>query len=268
MPTYLLVDNGSKQPDATIYLRCLASQLSDYTGKEIHPVSLQHADAIPAADLEGRPAQIFSDFLAARLEQGEKEFVVIPLFFGLSKALTSFIPEQVTRLKQVYPRLEVRVAPVVYPLPDGDERLAEIVFEHIQHARQKGDPDARIVLVDHGSPSPKITEVRKGIAHTLQQRYGLELGQAVMERRAGREYDFNGALLADWLRHQAEQGVTSVIVAMLFFLPGRHAGPHGDVTEICNNVVREHPQLSYSITPLVCEHRLLLDILTDRLASA
>jgi len=263
MPVYLLVDNGSRQPDATLYLRCLAAQLSEHTGSTIHPVSLQHADAIPAGELDGTPAQVFPEFLKTRLVQGEHEFVVVPLFFGLSRAITSFIPAEVAKLKSTHPELTVKVAPVSWPLPDGEPRLTQIVFEHIRQA-QGGTP-ARIVLVDHGSPSPKITEVRQGIARALLEQHGLEVDQAVMERREGKEYDFNGDLLATWLRHQAEQGVTEVIVAMLFFLPGRHAGPHGDVSEICDAVVSDYPQLNYTITPLIGEHPLLLEILKDRL---
>lgn len=267
MPIYLLVDNGSRQPDATLTLRRLAVNLSRHTGQTIHPVSLQHADAIAAEDLGGTPAQTFPGFLNTQLARGEHAFVAIPLFFGLSKALTSFIPEEVAKLRRRYPELEVKVAPVTYPLPGGEARLARIVFEHIRQAQQQTDKTARIVLVDHGSPSPKITEVRQRIAQTLQDEYGLHVSQGVMERRAGKEYDFNGDLLATWLRQQAQQGVTSVIVAMLFFLPGRHAGPNGDVTEICDSVVKDYPQLRYTITPLIGEHPLLLEVLSDRLAS-
>ena len=265
MPVYLLVDNGSKQPDATFYLRRLAADLSRHTGKTVHPVSLQHADAIAAEELGGTPAQVFSDFLKTQQLQGEHEFIVVPLFFGLSKAITSFIPEEVAKLAANNPELSVKVAPVTYPLPEGEPRLAKIVFDHIQQAQQQSKTQTKVVLVDHGSPSPKITEVRKGIARTLAADYGLNLDQAVMERRQSKEYDFNGELLATWLRQQAEQGTTSVIVAMLFFLPGRHAGPNGDVEEICNSVVADHPQLCFNITPLISEHPLLLDVLKDRL---
>ncbi|MFP3873583.1 MAG: sirohydrochlorin chelatase [Thiohalophilus sp.] len=268
MPVYLLVDNGSKQPDATLYLRCLAARLGEYTGRTIHPVSLQHADAIPVEELDGTPAQVFPEFLQNRLAQGDQEFVVLPLFFGLSRAITSFIPEEVQRLKSTYPELTVKVAPVIWPLPGGEPRLAQIVFEHIQQARRHSLDGAKVVLVDHGSPSPKITEVRRGVAQTLARQHGLEVDQAVMERREGKEYDFNGDLLATWLRRQAQQGVTEVIVAMLFFLPGRHAGPHGDVVEICDTVVSDYPQLDYTITPLISAHPLLLEILKDRLEAA
>lgn len=265
MPVYLLVDNGSKQPDATLALRRLAAALSQHTGKTIHPVSLQHADAIPADALDGEPAQTFPAFLKMQLEQGHHEFVAVPLFFGLSKALTSFIPEEVAKLTPDYPELTVKVAQVTYPLPEGDMRLAQIVFDHTQQAQQQTSDQTRIVLVDHGSPSPTITEVRQRIAQTLQEHFALHVDQAVMERRAGKEYDFNGELLANWLSEQAQQGVTNVIVAMLFFLPGRHAGPNGDVAEICDSVVKEFPKLRYTITPLIGEHPLLLDILKDRM---
>lgn len=267
MPVYLLVDNGSKQPDATLYLRCLAAQLSEHTGQTIHPVSLQHADAIPARELADSPADVFPGFLRTQLEQGVREFVVLPLFFGLSRAVSSFIPGEVARLQSEYPDLSVKVAPVTWPLPEGESRLAQIIFDHIRQIRETAGPDDRVVLVDHGSPSPKITEVRQGVARMLKEQHALNVDQAVMERREGRGYDFNGELLVNWLREQAEQGVTSVIVAMLFFLPGRHAGPRGDVEEICNSVVKDYPQLNYRITPLISEHPLMLDILRDRLAT-
>ena len=269
MPAYLLVDNGSKKPEATLRLRELAASLGHHTGKKIHAVSLQHADAIDPAQLGGEPANIFSNFVRAQLEQGQNAFLVIPLFFGLSRALTSFIPQQVEKLQAEFGQLHVRVADVIYPLPDGDERLAQIMFDHIHAAQSSFAVDAKVVLVDHGSPSPKITEVRNRVAHSLRNMPGktYQLAEAVMERREGKEYDFNGDLLECWLSQQAQKGVDSVIVAMMFFLPGRHAGSCGDIETICENVVKHHPHLQYRITPLIGEHPLLLEILSDRLRS-
>ncbi|MFO8025729.1 sirohydrochlorin chelatase [Thiohalophilus sp.] len=268
MPVYLLVDNGSKQPDATLYLRCLAAQLSEHTGKKIHPVSLQHSNAISAAELAGTPADVFHAFLRAQLDQGEREFVVVPLFFGVSRAITSFIPDEVSELQAEFPDFTVKVAPVIWPLPEGEPRLAQIVSDHIRQATEGSGSDNHVVLVDHGSPTPAITEVRRHIARMLEEQHAMSVGQAVMERREGKEYDFNGELLASWLAEQAGQGVDSIIVAMLFFLPGRHAGPRGDVQKICDNVVKDYPRLNYVITPLISSHPLLLDILRDRLEVA
>jgi len=268
MPIYLLVDNGSKNPAATLRLRELATLLGQRVDKTIHPVSLQHADTIAATELDGKPANTFNAFLRYHLERGEREFIVLPLFFGMSRALTSFIPQQVESLTNDFGDFILKLADVIYPLPAGDDRLAQIVFDHIRTAQTMlADDKVRAVVVDHGSPIPEITEVRKRIVQSVAalRNDTLTPGEAVMERREGKEYDFNGELLADWLRHQAELGVTTVVIAMLFFLPGRHAGVGGDVEEICDNVVKDYPQLTHTVTPLITEHPLLIDILVDRL---
>lgn len=270
MPVYLLIDNGSKKPEATIRLRELAEKLGEQTGKHISAVSLQHADSIPQSLLGNIPAEIFYDFLQQQLEQGEREFVVIPLFFGVSRALTSFIPEQVSRLEKQFGEFNLKLADVIFPLPEGESGLADILFDYLQRiVHQQSAQIKDIVLVDHGSPVPHITEVRKQVALGLQTLLGenVSLGQAVMERREGAEYDFNGELLENYLSKQAEQGVKNIIVAMLFFLPGRHAGECGDVEEICDRVISQYPFMKIIITPLISEHELLISILHDRLLS-
>ena len=67
MTCVLLIDNGSKRPEATLQLRRLASALGEKAGKEIHPVSLQHADKINAAELNDVPAQTFTGLLSINL---------------------------------------------------------------------------------------------------------------------------------------------------------------------------------------------------------
>jgi len=54
-----------------------------------------------------------------------------------------------------------------------------------------------------------------------------------MERREGKQYDFNGPLLEQWLEQKVARGEKSAIVALMFFLPGRHAGDGGDIEQIC-----------------------------------
>ena len=127
MSTVLLIDNGSRRPGATLQLREIASQLGDRVGQVIHPVSLQHADKVDAAKLGGQPAQIFTPFIEAQLIQGEREFIILPLFFGESKALTSFIPQQVSELKARHGEFQYQVADPVYPLPQGEPQLAMII---------------------------------------------------------------------------------------------------------------------------------------------
>lgn len=268
MTTILLCDNGSSRPQATLQLRKLAKSLSEKTGKHIHPVSLQHANRISIDQLDGKPAFIFTDFIKHQLQQGERDFIVLPLFFGVSKALTSFIPDQVDALKQAHGDFDLKVADVIYPLPGGEPVLTEIILDHINQCLPDGDRDEQqIILVDHGSPIPRVTQVRTQLAETVEQQLpaSSRLSQAVMERRAGPEYDFNGDLLTDALEKKASAGIHEIVIILLFFLPGRHAGEGGDIEEICAEVRSEYPDLQITLSPLIAEHPRFVDILARRL---
>jgi sirohydrochlorin ferrochelatase len=270
MATILLVDNGSKRAAATLQLRKLANALADRLMQPVYPVSLQHADAIDDAELAGEPALMFTDFVDRQLQQGKREFVVLPLFFGNSRALTSFIPQQTEQLTASHGPFDLHIAETLYPLPHGDPKLAEILYDHVIETIEVTDREiSHVVLVEHGSPLPEVNQVRRDVADLLQgmlqakDNYVLE--QAVMERRKGEQYDFNGDMLEHWLINKAEQGIYHVVVAMLFVLPGRHAGEGGDIVTICEDVMRQYPQMHIAITPLVSEHDRLVDMLEARL---
>lgn len=268
MAIILLCDNGSSRPQSTLQLRYLAALLSQKIDITIYPVSLQHADKVPAEELDNIPAMTFTPFLEAMLERGENEFIVLPLFFGHSKAISKFIPDEIEKIKSAGNDLSVQVADVIYPLPAGEQQLARILADHInQNFFEDIEDTQKAVLVDHGSPNPKVTEVRTHIAQSilpvLDKNIALE--QAVMERRDGAEYDFNGDLLETWLTLQAEKGETAVIIALMFFLPGKHAGVNGDIDMICHSVLSKYPDLKIRMTPLISEHPDFLNILEERL---
>lgn len=266
----LLIDNGSKRAAATRQLRHLAAALTERAGETVHPVSLQHADAIDPRELDGTPAQVFKPFLSARLEAGERSFVLLPLFFGVSRALTSFVPDTVRELQSEHAAFQYSLREVLYPLPQGEPRLVDILYDHaVQTANQHGLPLENLVLVDHGSPVARVTAVRNHLAVQLRQKLddGVSLSEAAMERREGSEYDFNGPLLSDWLETLAAEGHKSAIVIMQFLLPGRHAGPGGDVSDICQQVMNEYPDFQVQITPLISEHPAFVDLLATRLGS-
>ncbi len=268
----LLVDNGSRRAAATLGLRSIAERLAEACGQPVHPVSLQHADKIPPAELGGQPAQVLPAFLRKQLAAGRREFVVVPLFFGRSRALTSFIPEQVALLEREFGRFELRQADVLSPMPQGEPRLAEILADQVARCSRQMDaqPDC-VVVVDHGSPLPDVTAVRAKVTMALRERLaeGILLSQAVMERRQGPEYDFNGQLLGDLLDACAAKKPAAVIVlAMMFISPGRHAGPGGDIDQICRDAMDRNPGLRVGVSDLVGEHPLLIEILNQRLQGA
>jgi sirohydrochlorin ferrochelatase len=271
MPMILLVDNGSIRAEATRQLRLLADKLSHLSGKKIYPVSLQHADKINKYQLDDEQADILITFIGDYLAQGRRQFIVLPLFFGQSKAVSTGIIAYLESIQKKYTDVVFQVADVVYPLPQGEPLLADIIYDHIRITRQQFDVAVEsIVLVDHGSPLPRVTAVRQHLAKSVQQKLskGEYLKQAVMERREGKAYLFNGELLQDWLIKKAKSGEKSAIVSLLFFLAGRHAGKKGDIDAICNQVMSTYPDFKIAITPLVSEHKLLLSLLLRRLQGA
>ena len=268
-PTILLCDNGSRRPEASLSLRALARDLSRTAGQPIHPVSLQHADRVPAEALGGEPAHVLESFLADRLAVGERRFLILPLFFGPSRAVTRFIPQTAERLRQTWGDFGLRVAQTLCPLPAGEPRLTDLMLNQILAARSGQRPD-HAVLVDHGSPIPEVTAVRRWLANHLKRlRPDITWHEAVMERRLGAEYDFNGRLLAQVLEDiAAARPNARISLGLLSLHPGRHAGPGGDIEQIREAVSKKHAALDIAAGPLAGAHPALIEILNTRLCAA
>jgi len=262
-----LVDNGSLRPAATLNLRRLAAALGERCGVPVAPVSLLHSNKVLVRDLGGEPARTFGPAATQAAREGAREIVVLPLFFGPSRALTGYLPERVTRLREQHPQLAVRVArPLMDPAGPVDLRLARALREAVVTAAASSTRPA-VILVDHGSPVPEVTAVRNILAGQLSallEGQAARVAAASMERREGDAYRFNDPLLEDLLGQPGfREG--QVIVAMQFLSPGRHAGPDGDVAQICRAAEATHPGLDTRMTPLLGEYGAVLDILRDRL---
>ncbi|SDR99205.1 hypothetical protein [Opitutus sp. GAS368] len=259
----LLVDNGSLEPAATLALRGLAVRLSGRLGRPVTPVSLLHSSGIDPKALGGEAAEIVFPALERRLAAGQNDFILLPLFFGPSRALTEYLPENLARLRPRFPALRLKIAPPLHAARDN--RLAHILAQHVRDELDSTDT-GRVALVDHGSPVEAVTAVRNELAQQVAGLLGSRVAAvtpASMERRAGPEYDFGKPLLADLLA-EPPWNAGRVVVAMQFLLPGRHAGHDGDVAKICRAAEAAHPGLKTHMTKLVVEHPLLLDILADR----
>ena len=264
-PLTLLVDNGSLQPAATLALRELAAKLGARLNQPVEAISLLHSSGIDPQLIGGQPAEILLPALERRLADGRNEFVIVPLFFGPSQALTIYVPDNVNRLRKKFPQLHVTLAPPLHA--SNDNRLAKILADQVRAEldRSPGLP-ARVALVDHGSPVAKVTKVRNELARQLASELGSTVAAVApcsMERRPDPAYDFCDPLLSALL-DKSPWSTDRVIVAMQFLLPGRHAGPNGDVAKICATAEAAHPGLRTTMTKLVGEHPLLIDILADR----
>lgn len=239
----LLLDNGSRRAAATLNLRRLARHLGERLGYEVHPVSALHSSQIPAEELDGLPARTLEPFLHAQVAAGERSFGILPLFFGPSRAVGFFLPEVGGRVAAELGAFDLRVADVLCPLPAGEPRLVQILADQVVAALPEpitGEPPL-VLLVDHGSPLPTVAAVRHWLAAELDQALAaaptgrMRVTEAVMERRPGAAYDFNGRLLSEVLDDiglQAGGAARTVVLAMQFISPGRHAGVGGDIDEM------------------------------------
>lgn len=270
---HFLVDNGSLRPAATFALRRVADRLSLASGLRVEPVSLLHSSKIPANDLDGVAAETFERALKQRLAAGVRDFVVLPFFIGESRAMTDYLPQVVDRVRQrTGVEFALRCLPPLCPYEQEEDRgIVGELIGRIGLARAQVPAEERwvdVALVDHGSPEPKVGLVRDRMARQLQQHFDGDPSAGIrsvqpcsMERREGAEYDFNEPLL-ETVVGRADPSRT-MIVALLFLSPGRHAGPAGDVAQICE---RAGTAKGFLFSDVLGESDAVVEILLERLA--
>ena len=266
---YLLVDNGSLRPDSVLNLRRVAARLGNESGKTILPASLLHSSKVDPDQLEGQPAVNLEKRLRLSLEAGEREFTVIPFFFGPTGAITEYLPQRLAYRREKHGDFRLERAPFLYLGRNEDNfDLVHILADNVRRMMAyNGWEFPKVALVDHGSPLPEVTAVRDALAMELEAALGdavEKVAAASMERREGEEYTFNEPLLANLLREPG-WNAGNVIISMLFLSPGRHAGPGGDIARICQQAEAAHPGLHTSMTGLVGDHPAIISLLKRRL---
>lgn len=260
MPTFL-IDNGSLRPDAVRNLRQVAAGLSARVGEKIWPVSMLHSSKIDPALLDGEEALVWERQTKRALEAGERDFYLVPFFFGPTGALEDYLPERLAVLRARYGPFRVRLAPFLFD--PGKLDLVQVLAARVREALQQQPFCGPIVLCDHGSPKREVAAVRDALAAQLSRLLDRPVAPASMERRDGPEYAFNDPLLAHLLRQPGFCDQT-VVVALLFLSPGRHAGDGGDIATICAEAEAEFPRLLTHRTELVGTHPAILDVLEQR----
>ncbi|MEM8489822.1 MAG: cobalamin biosynthesis protein CbiX [Pseudomonadota bacterium] len=267
-----LVDNGSLRPQAVLALRAVATKLAEQTGLVVEAVSLLHSSKIPPQKLEGAPASIVEERLAECTGAGELNILILPMFLGPSLAIEELLFRLIRDAQLTTPQLKVRVAP---PLAGNDAecpdiRLARILADHVQKTVERDRLSKPVVaLVDHGTPHRPVNRLRNAVARQLDGLLEAEVSEVIacsMERRDGDEFSFNEPLLESIGGGSLSN--KQCVAAMFFLLPGRHAGPGGDVAEICDGLIERRRFRSLHISPLLAFHPLTCEILSDRIAEA
>jgi hypothetical protein len=269
---WFLFDNGSLRAESTLSLRRVAVALGLRTGLPVQAVSLLHSTNVPATALGGEPARLLEPALVAHFTQfPEGEAILSPLFFGPSAALTEYVPARLAAVRTRFPKAQVRMAGWLVNPADDDARLAAILADQVRATmRARGWTKPNVILVDHGSPQAAVALVRNHLGEQLRTALAGEidaLAVASMERREGDAYAFNEPLLATALRTPPfDRG--EVVVALQFLSPGRHAGPGGDIAEICEAAESESPALHTQMTEPIAVDPRLIDLLAERLGEA
>lgn len=253
-----VVDNGSLEPAAHLSLRSVARALSQRTGQHVRAVSWKHSDRIPLDALGDSPAWTLDAFIRSLVALGQREFVFVPFFISAQGAIGS-------ALRRDLEQLQVELNGFEFTLTDGLAAggiLPEIVADRVRatlaarvHPFSCPPP---LIVVDHGGPSAASASLRDRLAAGISR----ELGSAIGPVAAASMEGAHPPLLADLLRSEEFAG-RDVIVAPLFLSPGRHAGPQGDIAQICASAdARCH------VTDLVGHHPLSIRTLANALNSA
>lgn len=247
-----LIDNGSLAPAAHRQLRAIAGALAQRCGVQVHAVSWKHSDRIPPETLGGAPAWALEPFVRAMVALGQAEFVFVPFFLSAQGAIGSALRADLERL-----RTELGQFDFTFTTGLAESgALTAIAVDRIRAViatRSLRTPP--VLVVDHGGPSPASAELRDRAAAEIRRQLGGEVSRVTAASMEGS----HPPLLADSLRDDSFAD-RDVLVAPLFLLPGRHAGPGGDIESIC----RLSPTECH-LADLIGTHPLALDALAAAL---
>lgn len=284
-----LIDNGSIEPAATINLRTVAAQISVQARVNVLPVSWKHSDRIPVNRLDDEPAWTLEPWLQAQLAAGHTEFLFIPFFISAQGAIGSALRGDLEKLQTA----AAATTPFTFAFTGSlasSRALSPIVAARVRETIKLASLEfPPVIVVDHGGPSPASAELRNQVAEEVgrlllpepspfppspvadDDEVKLDLRPTrcvvVAASMEGEEHAHNRPLLAEQLRAPGFSS-GSVVIALLFLSPGRHAGFGGDIAHICAAAEAENPDLQCDLTDLVGTHPLAVDALTEALQTA
>lgn len=267
-PHCFLFDNGSLRAASTLSLRRAAELLSTAIAAPVTPVSLLHSSVVSPDQLDGKPAELLEPALNAWLQQNPRgRAIALPLFFGPSGALTDYVPERLSWLRAKYPEARLGMGSWLVHPEEPDTRIAEALAAAARKTIAVHKLDRpKVILVDHGSPQAAVALVRDHLGAQVKAMIGDEVSAfavASMERRPGPEYHFNDPLLANLLG-SPPYDAGDVVILLQFLSPGRHAGPSGDIAEICEEAARGCPDLRSYLTDPIANDPRVIAVLAER----
>ncbi|MDR2845585.1 MAG: hypothetical protein LBV28_05825 [Puniceicoccales bacterium] len=258
-PVVFLLASGSRRAAAGAALRTLADAAGAVAGTPLEPVVSEDRDGTGAvATLDAAVARHYA--------AGQRDFRIVPLFFGAGTSANDLLPARLAALRCAHAGLVAHVAPcLAAPAGDGTGRLACMLADAAGAALQ-GLREPVVILVDHGSSVPSLVAVRDTLAAHLR----VLLGGAVRRVFAASMQLPDGASVPSLatVLDTPELAAADIVLAMQFLLPGRHAGPRGDIEQICAEAHRRHPRQQTRQSALIAAHPDFPRLVADRVRDA
>ena len=268
---YFLVDNGSLRPDSILNLRKVAKNLSKLTQIEVTPIGLMHSHKVDPGLIGFEPALSVESLTSSEFSGESTELIFIPFFFGPSLGIREWLPKKLNSWIGEHPTVSFRILGELFR--SGDDRIARALADLSRKTiRESKMRHPSLALVDHGTPLREVNQVREKIGDELEKLMSSEISDfstCSMERREGKEYDFNDPLLEsileEWSENKNKDKDIQIIVAPLFLSPGRHAGEKGDLSQICDRFHCAEKIVLIERSDLLGQHSLVLEVLRDRI---
>ena len=266
---YFLVDNGSLRPDSILSLRKVAKNLSTLVQVEVFPIGLMHSHKVNPGLIGGEPALSVESLTSSEFSEESTELIFIPFFFGPSLGIREWLPKKLNSWIGEHPTVSFRILGELFR--SGDDRIARALADHSRKTiRESKMRHPSLALVDHGTPLREVNQVREQVGDELEKLMSSEISDfstCSMERREGKEYDFNDPLLESILEKWSENKDKDIqiLVAPLFLSPGRHAGEGGDLSQICSRFHCAEKNILIERSDLLGQHPLVLEVLRDRI---
>ena len=230
------MDNGSLRPDSILSLRKVAKNLSTLVQVEVFPIGLMHSHKVDPGLIGGEPALSVESLTSSEFSEESTELIFIPFFFGPSLGIREWLPKKLNSWIGEHPTVSFRILGELFR--SGDDRIARALADHSRKTiRESKMHHPSLALVDHGTPLREVNQVREQVGDELEKLMSSEISDfstCSMERREGKEYDFNDPLLESILEKWSENKDKDIqiLVAPLFLSPGRHAGGWRSVTNM------------------------------------
>ena len=149
-----LVDNGSVRPASYLNLKRMAGELSQRIGQAVTAAPLLHADKISPDKLGGEKVEILENLLRKAYLRGDREWSLVPLFFGPSGAILDYLPRRLRLLAKTHPEFFCKLSHPLYRSDsNGGPELIQILGELTESVMEEHRLQRpALILVDHGSP--------------------------------------------------------------------------------------------------------------------